>query len=188
MKAWIFDKWSHLHCVGKNIFPRVGLGDLFLPILPVPFSAWWPDEDIAQNPLIPECFKHVVEGGELSETATDIVVEVLRMCATDISMYQPVIQVISLDFFVESASLGLVGRIGWHVSGQIRSRPHATDFPQKVAFWKGHPRPGGSAAVRGWWNVIIWPDVCLILIVSIGLSWTGESRIGCGFLRCNRGK
>ena len=34
-----------------------------------------------------------MEGGELSETATDIVVEVLRMCATDISMYQPVIQV-----------------------------------------------------------------------------------------------
>ena len=55
-------------------------------------------EDIAQNPLIPECFKHVVEGGELSETATDIVVEVLRMCATDISMYQPVIQASAVFF------------------------------------------------------------------------------------------
>ncbi|CAL1144993.1 unnamed protein product [Cladocopium goreaui] len=50
--------------------------------------------DIAQNPLIPECFKHVVEGGELSETATDIIVEVLRMCAPDINLYQPVIHVI----------------------------------------------------------------------------------------------
>ena len=50
-------------------------------------------QDIAQNPLIPECFKHVVDGGELSETATDIIVEVLRMCAPDISMYQPVIHV-----------------------------------------------------------------------------------------------
>lgn len=50
-------------------------------------------QDIAQNPLIPECFKHVVEGGDLSETATDIVVELLRMCAPDISVYQPVIQV-----------------------------------------------------------------------------------------------
>jgi hypothetical protein len=43
--------------------------------------------------LIPECFKHVVEGGELSETATDIIVEVLRMCAPDINLYQPVIHV-----------------------------------------------------------------------------------------------
>ena len=50
--------------------------------------------DIAQNPLIPECFKHVVDGADLSETATDIIVEVLRMCSADISMYQPVIEVI----------------------------------------------------------------------------------------------
>ena len=50
-------------------------------------------QDIAQNPLIPECFKHVVDGGELSETATDIIVEVLRMCAPDINIYQPVIHV-----------------------------------------------------------------------------------------------
>ena len=26
-----------------------------------------------------------------------------------------------------------------HVSGQIGSRPHTTDFPQKVAFSKGNP-------------------------------------------------
>ncbi|CAJ1383125.1 unnamed protein product [Effrenium voratum] len=50
--------------------------------------------DIAQNPLLPECFKHVVEAGDLSETATDIIVEVLRMCSMDITQYQPVIQVI----------------------------------------------------------------------------------------------
>lgn len=61
-------------------------------------TRWGFGEDIAQNPLIPECFKHVVEGGELSETATDIVVEVLRMCATDISMYQPVIQASAVVF------------------------------------------------------------------------------------------
>eukprot|EP00438_Fugacium_kawagutii_P022269 Skav211443 [mRNA] locus=scaffold1591:293449:295243:- [translate_table: standard] len=56
-------------------------------------------QDIAQNPLIPECFKHVVEGGDLSETATDIVVELLRMCAPDISVYQPVIQVLKWERF-----------------------------------------------------------------------------------------
>jgi len=50
--------------------------------------------EIAQNPFIPECFKYVVEGGELSETATDIIIEVLRMCSGEISVYQPVIQVI----------------------------------------------------------------------------------------------
>eukprot|EP00439_Symbiodinium_sp_Y106_P077612 s127_g16.t1 len=50
--------------------------------------------EIAQNPFIPECFKYVVEGGELSETATDIIIEVLRMCSQDFSVYQPVIQVI----------------------------------------------------------------------------------------------
>lgn len=33
----------------------------------------------SRNPLIPECFKHVVSGGDLSETATDIIVELLRM-------------------------------------------------------------------------------------------------------------
>ena len=26
-------------------------------------------------------------------------------------------------------------------SGQISSRPHTTDFPQKVAFWKGNGTP-----------------------------------------------
>mmetsp|Transcript_121038 Transcript_121038/g.353709 ORF Transcript_121038/g.353709 Transcript_121038/m.353709 type:complete len:962 (-) Transcript_121038:341-3226(-) len=50
--------------------------------------------DIAQNPMIPECFKYVTEGGELSETATDIVIEVLRMSSLDLTFFQPVIQVI----------------------------------------------------------------------------------------------
>ncbi|CAE8695430.1 unnamed protein product, partial [Polarella glacialis] len=50
--------------------------------------------DIAQNPFLPECFKYVVEGGDLSETATDIIIEVLRMCSLDLSFFQPVIQVI----------------------------------------------------------------------------------------------
>mmetsp|Transcript_88253 Transcript_88253/g.263153 ORF Transcript_88253/g.263153 Transcript_88253/m.263153 type:complete len:960 (-) Transcript_88253:318-3197(-) len=50
--------------------------------------------DIAQNPMIPECFKYVTEGGELSETATDIIIEVLRMSSLDLTFFQPVIQVI----------------------------------------------------------------------------------------------
>lgn len=50
--------------------------------------------DIAQNPLIPECCKYVTEGGELSETATDIIIEILRMCSLDITFFQPVISVI----------------------------------------------------------------------------------------------
>mmetsp|Transcript_100858 Transcript_100858/g.325559 ORF Transcript_100858/g.325559 Transcript_100858/m.325559 type:complete len:957 (-) Transcript_100858:114-2984(-) len=50
--------------------------------------------DIAQNPLLPECFKYVTEGGELSETATDIIIEVLRMSSLDLTFFQPVIQVI----------------------------------------------------------------------------------------------
>lgn len=35
--------------------------------------------DLSKNPLLPECFKYISEGGELSETATDIIVELLRM-------------------------------------------------------------------------------------------------------------
>lgn len=50
--------------------------------------------DIAQNPIIPECFRHIIEGSELSETATDIIIEVLRMSSTDLGFFQPVIQVI----------------------------------------------------------------------------------------------
>jgi transportin-3 len=50
--------------------------------------------DIAQSTFLPECFKYVMEGGELSETSTDIIIEVLRMCSLDLSFFQPVIQVI----------------------------------------------------------------------------------------------
>jgi len=50
--------------------------------------------DIAQNPLLPECFKNVTEGGELSEIGTDIIIEVLRMSSLDLKFFQPVIQVI----------------------------------------------------------------------------------------------
>jgi transportin-3 len=50
--------------------------------------------DMAQNPMLPECFKYITEGGELSETATDIIVEILRMCHRDLQEYQPVLQVI----------------------------------------------------------------------------------------------
>jgi len=50
--------------------------------------------DIAQNPLIPECFKYVFEGGELSETATDIIIEILRMSSQELRFFQPVIEVI----------------------------------------------------------------------------------------------
>merc|ERR1719330_1803770 len=50
--------------------------------------------EMSQNPLIPECFKNVCEGGELSDIATDIIVEVLRMSSWDLTFFQPVIQVI----------------------------------------------------------------------------------------------
>jgi len=53
-----------------------------------------PAPAIAQNPLIPECLAFVREGGELSETATDIIIEVLRMSSLDPSFYHSVIQVI----------------------------------------------------------------------------------------------
>mmetsp|Transcript_71293 Transcript_71293/g.127063 ORF Transcript_71293/g.127063 Transcript_71293/m.127063 type:complete len:954 (-) Transcript_71293:100-2961(-) len=35
--------------------------------------------DLSKNPLVPECFNYIREAGELSETATDIIVELLRM-------------------------------------------------------------------------------------------------------------
>lgn len=50
--------------------------------------------DMAQNPLIPECCKFVNEGGQLSETATDIIIEVLRMSSLDLNFFEPVIKVI----------------------------------------------------------------------------------------------
>lgn len=53
-----------------------------------------PASHIAQNPLIPQCFEHVAHWDDLSETATDTIVEVLRTCSMDICAYQPVIQVV----------------------------------------------------------------------------------------------
>lgn len=50
--------------------------------------------DLAQNSMIPDCFRYVTEGGELSETATDIIIEVLRMCSQDTGFFQPIIQII----------------------------------------------------------------------------------------------
>mmetsp|Transcript_5331 Transcript_5331/g.12828 ORF Transcript_5331/g.12828 Transcript_5331/m.12828 type:complete len:967 (-) Transcript_5331:50-2950(-) len=52
-----------------------------------------PPHDLAQNPLIPECFKYVEEGTELSETATDIIIELLRMSASELNAFEPVIKV-----------------------------------------------------------------------------------------------
>ena len=40
-------------------------------------------------------------------------------------------------------------------SGQISSRPHATDFPQVVVVEREIPLFQGNL---GWWNIIIWPD------------------------------
>ena len=37
--------------------------------------------------------------------------------------------------------------------GQISSRPHTTDLPQKVAFWKGNGTPKISGKSIGWWNI-----------------------------------
>jgi len=53
-----------------------------------------PPNELAQNPLIPECFKFVEEGSELSETATDIIIELLRMSSSELSAFEPVIKVI----------------------------------------------------------------------------------------------
>eukprot|EP00928_Gymnodinium_smaydae_P009867 TRINITY_DN13693_c0_g1_i1.p1 TRINITY_DN13693_c0_g1~~TRINITY_DN13693_c0_g1_i1.p1 ORF type:complete len:950 (+),score=239.04 TRINITY_DN13693_c0_g1_i1:119-2968(+) len=50
--------------------------------------------EIANNPLIPECCKYVAEGGDLSEPATDIIIEILRMCSADLAFFQPVIQLV----------------------------------------------------------------------------------------------
>ena len=52
----------------------------------------------------------------------------------------------SEDFFhnSKSALFGMVSfrqRISQILSGQMKSRPHTTDFPQKVAFWKGNGTP-----------------------------------------------
>lgn len=49
--------------------------------------------EIAQNPLVPECFKQIAEGGDLAEIGTDIIIDVLRMACGDLGYYQPVIQV-----------------------------------------------------------------------------------------------
>jgi len=62
----------------------------------IKFTTLQPAE-IAQNPIIPECIKYITEGGQfrdLSESATDIVIEVLRMSSTNVVAYQPVIQVV----------------------------------------------------------------------------------------------
>eukprot|EP00927_Polykrikos_kofoidii_P033794 TRINITY_DN28635_c0_g1_i1.p1 TRINITY_DN28635_c0_g1~~TRINITY_DN28635_c0_g1_i1.p1 ORF type:complete len:979 (+),score=168.99 TRINITY_DN28635_c0_g1_i1:417-2939(+) len=50
--------------------------------------------EIAQNPLIPECCNFVKEGGPLSETGTDIIIEILRMSSLDLNFFEPVIKVI----------------------------------------------------------------------------------------------
>ena len=42
------------------------------------------------------------------------------------------------------------------VSGQIRLRPHTTDFPQMVGVVREIPL---FQVNLGWWNIINWPDV-----------------------------
>ncbi|CAK9046785.1 unnamed protein product, partial [Durusdinium trenchii] len=94
----------------QNATPEVLQFLLNLPDLPSPraqtrrkalecFLSWIkftnvPASHIAQNPLIPQCFEHVAHWDDLSETATDTIVEVLRTCSMDICAYQPVIQVV----------------------------------------------------------------------------------------------
>ena len=47
------------------------------------------------------------------------------------------------------------------VSGQISSRPHTTDFPQKVAFWKGNPLISGKSRLVKYYNLARWfVNVC----------------------------
>lgn len=57
----------------------------------IKFTNLQPSE-MAQNPLLPECFKSITEGGELAETATDIIIEMLRMSNRDLQFYQPIIE------------------------------------------------------------------------------------------------
>ena len=58
---------------------------------------------------------------------------------------------VSADFRTSAAFPNI-----FHDAGPTSSRPHTTDFPQKVAFWKGNPR--NFQGNLGWWNIILWPD------------------------------
>lgn len=51
-----------------------------------------PPQEMAQNPMLPECFKYITEGGDLSETATDIICDLLRICNQDLQYHQPIVE------------------------------------------------------------------------------------------------
>ncbi len=57
----------------------------------------------------------------------------------------------------------------WIPSDQISSRPHTTDFPQNVAFWKGNPLISGKSRLV---KYSIWPD---------SFSWHSKGRVWDGF-------
>eukprot|EP00971_Amphidinium_carterae_P040218 789167-Amphidinium_carterae.1 len=71
-------------------------GDLKILLPLAVMLQWCMNSAEAQNPLIPECFKYVEEGTELSETATDIIIELLRMSASELNAFEPVIKVSTL--------------------------------------------------------------------------------------------
>jgi len=50
--------------------------------------------ELSSNPMILECFKNILIGGDLAETSTDIIVEILNMSSHRIQFFQPVIQVV----------------------------------------------------------------------------------------------
>ena len=55
--------------------------------------------------------------------------------------------------YIELIRMVNVDRYTMHWSGQFSPRPHTTDFPQKVAFWKGNGTPYFTKNL-GWWNII----------------------------------
>ena len=63
--------------------------------------------------------------------------------------------------YIELIRLVNVDRYTMHWSGQISSRPHTTDFPQKVAFRKGNGTPYFTKKSKLVKYYSIWPELIL---------------------------
>ena len=71
------------------------------------------------------------------------------------------------------------------LSGQISSRPHTTNFPEKVAFWNGNPRISGKSRLVKHYNLArSFPFVCLQGIYQHGLWHAWSQRPG-SFSACH---
>ena len=66
-----------------------------------------------------------------------------------------------------------------NIFGQISSRPHTTDFPQKVANWKGNPLISGKSRLVKyysiWTDIYLKPQMTLVFIGGLGLDLAGWS-------------